>query len=356
MSRAFAWPLARLGGFRPRHIRLSALRWVVATCALAAATSSVLFIGLLMAAAQVFDDISPQLGQKLGLLAHDPKVVFAGDSRTQEQVDPVLVAKLLGKPLGYAINIGVPGEDPLSILAAVRQHLDQFRDIDLIVNLSPYNINDGIKKQFFFPSTLIARLGVLGQIATFLPSHVDTLVWFIQDAFLGSTQRRGLLPLNAGVASRLGFDPVPGQIAVEHSTSSADPRRYRDFLGSEVGPFERHPYYRDWQPSGVKTPSVRTALCDLRPLVKRLVVVLPPWAPLAPMHESAAWRRRNVEFEDIVAAMASECHFRLLPITKVDALAIEHFSDETHVNEAGAEIYTSYLVEQLGYSRADDAS
>ena len=356
MSRPFARPVARLGDLRPRPVGLSALRWVLATCALAAAISSILFIGLLMAAAQVHDDVSPQLGQKLGLLEHDPKVVFAGDSRTQEQVDPVLVAKLLGKPLGYAINIASPGEDPLSILAAVRQHLDRFRNIDLIVNLSPYNINDGSKKQFFFPSTLIARLGVLQQICTFLPSHINTLVWFIQDAFLGSTYRRGLLPLDTGAASRLGFDPLPGRIVVEHSTSPAGPPRYRDFLGSEVGPFEGHPYYQDWQPSGVKTPSVRTALCELRPLVKRLVVVLPPWAPIAPMNESTVWRQRNAEFEGIVAAMASECHFRLLPIAKVDALAIEHFSDETHVNQVGAEIYTSYLVEQLGYSRADDAS
>jgi hypothetical protein len=74
------------------------------------------------------------------------------------------------------------------------------------------------------------------------------------------------------------------------------------------------------------------------------------------MLQSAAWRDRDAEFERTVATMADECHFDLLPITYVDGLAIAHFSDETHVNELGAALYTPYLLERLGYRLGDDAS
>jgi len=65
---------------------------------------------------------------------------------------------------------------------------------------------------------------------------------------------------------------------------------------------------------------------------------------------------RDAEFERIVATIADERHFDLLPIASVDTLAIEHFSDETHVNELGAAIYTSYLFERRRYRLGEDAS
>ena len=356
MSRAFARTVVCHRALLPRHVRLVALRWALVTCALTAAISSILFACLLLAAVRIHDDVGLQMGSKLQLLEHNPQIVFAGDSRTQEQVDPVLAAKLLGKPFGYAINIGVPGEDPIAILAAVNRHLEQFRHVDLIVNLSPYNINDGIKKDFFYPSTVIARLGLLQQMRIFLPSHFDTLVWFIQDAFLDASYQHGFPRLRSEPASQLGFEPIPGRIVVEQPSAAGAPQRYRDFLGSLVGPFEGHPYYRDWQPSGIKAQSVKTALCALRPLVKRLFVVLPPWAPIQPLVHSSVWRARDAEFEHIATTFAKDCHFDLLPIANVDNLAIEHFSDETHVNKLGAAIYTSYLLGRLGYRTGDDAS
>jgi len=54
--------------------------------------------------------------------------------------------------------------------------------------------------------------------------------------------------------------------------------------------------------------------------------------------------------------MAEECHFDLLPIANIDNLTVEYFSDETHVNKLGAAIYSSYLLERLGYRLGDDAS
>jgi hypothetical protein len=356
MSVALARTVVCHRALLPHHVRLAALRWALATCALTAAISSILFACLLLAAVRIHDDIGLQMGSKLQLLEHNPQIVFAGDSRTQEQVDPVLAAKLLGKPFGYAINIGAPGEDPIAVLAAVNRHLEQFRNVDLIVNLSPYNINDGIKKDFFFPSTVIARLGLLQQMRMFLPRHIDTLVWFIQDAFLEASYQHRFPRLGSELASQLGFEPIAGRIVIEQPTTPGAPKRYRDFLGSLVGPFEGHPYYRDWQPSGIKAQSVRTALCALRPLVKRLVVVSPPWAPIQPMVQSTIWRDRDAEFERIIAMIAKECRFDFLPIANGDRLAVEHFSDETHVNKLGAAIYTSYLLERLGYRLSDDAS
>lgn len=324
----------------------AALRWTAATCALTAALAALMFIAILNVANRIHVDIIPGLAAKLALLGLQPTLIFAGDSRTAHQVDAAMVARTLGKPRGYAINIGVVGADPAAVLAAARANPGAFTGSDLIMNLSPYHINDGIKQSYFYSSATISRLGLVRELGTFLPSDGRTLVWYIQDAFEGAAWAR---PAPAAAASlrdgNLGYEPLPGAI-----TRFGDTPHYRDFLGSEVGAYEGHPYYRHWQPDGFKLAVLESALCDLRPLVHRLVVVSPPWAPIPQFIESPTWRSRESNFRRTLDALAAACGLEFMPIEHVDGLEIGHFSDETHLNPEGASIFDAELLRRLGYS------
>jgi hypothetical protein len=326
-------------------VELSALRWTAATGALTAVVASLLFIGVLDVANRIHVDIIPALAPKLALLTLEPALVFAGDSRTAHQVDPAMVARELGKPPGYAVNIGVVGADPATVLAAVRAMPNAFRGADVIMNVSPYHINEGAKQSYFYSAATISRLGLAGELRTFVLSDIRTLVWYIQDTFQGAASASPPpAPAAVLLAGKLGYEPLPGAIV-----PSGDNQHYRDLLRSEVGPYEGHPYYRNWRPDGFKLAILRRALCDLRPLVHRLVVVSPPWAPIPQFINSTAWRSREDDFERTLGAVAATCGFEFVPIDSIDGLEIGHFSDETHLNPEGAPIYDSYLLRRLGY-------
>src|ERR1700751_1102566 len=49
------------------------------------------------------DDVPALLGTKLPRLKTHPSLIFAGESRTEYQVDPVLVAQLMGKRPGDVV-------------------------------------------------------------------------------------------------------------------------------------------------------------------------------------------------------------------------------------------------------------
>jgi hypothetical protein len=315
-------------------------------CLCAHRRADLAFLGLCIWAGRIHDDVSPQLAAKLPLLELQPRIIFAGDSRTAQQVDLAVAAKILGQPPGYAVNLAVVGADALEYLAAVRERPAAFRDADLVLGLSPYHLNDGNRKEFFFSTGAIARLGLGQQLLTFVPADIATLMWFIRDAFqtqadrLRNPDRVGPLPV------RLGQEPLAGRIVV---AQEAGTRRYRDWLNSEITAYEGHTYYRDWQSEGYKARLVEGALCALRPLVHRLVIVSPPWAPIAEFTGRPAWRRLEAQFRAELSTIARACGCEFLPADAVEGLSIEHFADETHVNDVGAPLYTAYLLTRLGY-------
>lgn len=337
-----------------------ALAWSSTMYALTALLLCLIFVGFCLAADRIHDDIGLRLGAKLALLELHPGLIFAGDSRTAQQVDPALAASVMGQRLGYAINIGVIGNDPLAVLAAVRERPGDFRHADLVLNLSPYHINDGSKKEFFFSTNAIARMDLMQKLQTFLLDRPQTLLWFIRASFEEFAWRRQHAAAPAPIPARLGLeDPSTAAHIVREpgNTGAPDlPFRYTDFLNTEIGVYEGYSYYRAWRPDGFKAGLVEAALCELRPLVRRLVIVAPPWAPILQFTKRPAWRALEGQFHDVISAMARQCGFEFLNISEVPGLGFEDFLDEAHISRSGMPAYTEYLMDRLGYRRSSPPS
>jgi hypothetical protein len=330
----------------PRYTRY-ALSWVVVTLVLAAVGSSLAFVGLLLVANAIHIDVNPELASLLSLLEGHPRLVFAGDSRTRQQVDPLLVARLLDEAPGYAVDISAPSADPVEFLAIVKAHGVQFRNIDLVLSLSPYQINDGARRPFLASAPMMARLSLWQQLRMFVPTWSDTLVWFIKSTFAGRARDQRPGRLGEPLASRLGFEPVQGAVGVGAGAGNSASRAKNPVHGA-MRPYDRHPFYQDWQPFGMRAAMVRDALCSMRPLVHRLIVVAPPWAPI-PDRATPRWEDWNRQFLRLLAAMASQCGAEFLSLAVVPGLSPDFFADEVHVNAAGSAIYSAYLLHQLGY-------
>ena len=306
-------------------------RWIAATLLLAGALWMAGFAGLLAIADRVHVDIPYLLAIKLPLLQSHPALIFAGESRTEYQVDAELAAKLIGKPAGAAVNIAYDAGEPLAVLAAIRQQPELFAPAHLVVSVAPFIFNEGVRSAAVYPQDVAARLGVWEKMATFLPLRIGTLIRFIREAF------NAKLAAGQRIADQ-GSQPRDYGLSIIDRSQPAD--RWPADLGT-------HPHYDNWNLSGPKARFETDALCDMAPLVRKLTVVIPPWAPRYDRSSDVLWRRRDDQYAALVTDAGRRCGFDVLNIQAVPGLEQSNYADEMHVNASGIPIYTRYLVARL---------
>lgn len=312
-------------------MQAASARWIAAALALTAAVWLVALAGLLAIANRVHDDIPVLLAVKLPLLASRPELIFGGESRTVYQVDPALAAQLIGKPQGGVVNIAYDAGEPLALLAAMRREPDRFLKAHVVVSVAPFLFNEGVRSAAVYPQDVAARLGVAGQMASFLPLRVGTLIRFIREAFAAR------LAVDQHVADA-GLQPAAFGVKVIDRTQ-ADGQWLAD-IGS-------HAHYANWNLSGPKARFEIGALCDMVALAKKVTVVVPPWAPRYDRARDAEWRDKDDQYAALVIDAGRRCGFDVLNIQSVPGLAQANYADEMHVNASGVPIYTRYLVSRL---------
>jgi hypothetical protein len=327
MTRGLSVPVGR----SLLRVQAASARWIAGALVLTAATWLVALAGLLALAGRVHDDVPAQLAVKLPLLQSWPELIFAGDSRTVCQIDPGLVAQLIGKPPGSAVNIAYEAGEPLALLAAIRHMPDRFQKAHVVVSVGPFLFNEGVRSAAVYPQDVAARLGVVEQMSSFLPLRVGTLIRFIREAF------DARLAADQHVADLAPLPPAFGLKTLDR-TQADD--RWLTQMGS-------HAHYADWNLSGPKARFEIGALCDMVALTRKLTVVMPPWAPRYDRARDPSWRNKDDQYAELVVAAGRRCGFDVLNVQSVPGLGQDNFGDEMHVNVSGVAIYTRYIVSQL---------
>ena len=313
------------------RVQAVSARWIAAALALTAVVWLLVLAALLAVADRVHDDVAVLLAIKLPLLASHPDLIFAGESRTEYQVDPVLAAQLIGKPQGSLVNLAYDAGEPLALLAAMRLEPDRFAKAHVVVSVAPFLFNEGVRSAAVYPLDVAARLGVFEQMATFLPWRVGTLIRFIREAFASRLAADQKIAENA---------PQPGGFGV----SVLDHTQSEDRWPAEIG---SHPHYADWNLSGPKARFEIGALCGMVPLARKVTVVVPPWAPRYDRARDQQWRSRDAQYLALLTGAGRACGFDVLDIPSVPGLEQINYADEMHVDASGVPIYTRYLVSRL---------
>jgi hypothetical protein len=308
-----------------------AARWLANTLLITGVVWIVAFAGLLSAAKKIHVDVPYVLALKVPLVQSRPDLIFAGESRTEYQVDAELAAKMTGRHIGAAVNIAYDAGEPLAVLAVIRQQPELFTGAHIIISVAPFLFNEGVRSAAVYPLDVAARLSVFEQMTSFLPLRIGTLFRFIREAF------------NARLASgqhiaRWGPEPPAHGLSTIH-TPQSDNRWPKD-LGT-------HSHYSNWNLSGPKARFETAALCDMVPLVHKLTVVVPPWAPRYERSSDELWRKKDNQYVALVADAGRRCGFDVLNIQTVPGLGQSNYADEMHVIASGIPIYTRYLVAQL---------
>jgi hypothetical protein len=318
----------------PLHrVQAASVRSIIGVLLLTAIAWPLILAALLAIANRVHDDVPFTLATKLPLLSSRPELIFAGESRTEYQVDPVLAAQLMGRHLGSVVNIAYEAGEPLAVLAAMRREPDSFVKAHVVISLEPFLFNEGVRSAAVYPLDVAARLGVAEQMSTFLPLRVGTLIRFIREAFASR------LAADRYMAEiEIGPKPEGFGLHVLNYTQSDD--RWPADIGS-------HAHYANWNVSGPKVRFEIGALCEMVKLASKVTVVVPPWAPRYDRARDPEWREKDNQYVALVTNAGRACGFDVLDIPLVPGLNQANYADELHVNASGVPIYTRYLVSRL---------
>lgn len=315
---------------RPRA-RYAAQTWIVLTLALSVAIWLGALAGVLSLATRVHDDVPFLLARKLPLLKLHPVLIFAGESRTAYQADPVLAAQLIGKPAGAVVNIAYDAGEPLALLAAMRQEPEAFQSSHTVVSVAPFLFNEGVESAAVYPLDVLARLSVFEQMKDFLPLRIGTLIRFVREAFASR------LAADQDLRDRGSPPPAFGLTIIDRTEPA---NRWPATIGA-------HGHYANWSLSGPKARFEIGALCDMVNLTRRLTVVIPPWAPRYDRASDPIWRIKDDQYASLIMDAARRCGFEVLNIPSVPGMAQKNYADEMHVNASGVPIYTRYIIGML---------
>jgi hypothetical protein len=313
------------------RVQAASARWIAAALMLTAVIWLAVLAGLLAIAGRVHDDVPVLLAVKLPLLHSRPELIFAGESRTVYQIDPVLAAQLIGRPPGAVVNIAYDAGEPLALVAAMRRRPDRFIEAHVVVSVAPFLFNEGVRSAAVYPQDVAARLGVAELMGSFLPLRVGTLIRFIREAF----------------AARLAADQHVADLGAPPAAlglKTIDRTQADNAWPVEIG---SHAHYANWDLSGPKARLEIGALCDMVALARTLTVVVPPWAPRYDRARDPSWHDKDGQYAALVVDAGRRCGFDVLNIQSIPGLEQGNYADEMHVNASGVPIYTRYLVSRL---------
>ncbi len=301
------------------------------TLALSAVVWLAALAGLLSLAHHVHDDVPTLLADKLPLLRTHPSLIFAGESRTEYQVDPALAAELTGKRPGEVVNIAYDAGEPLALAAVMRREPALFRDAHVVVSVAPFLFNEGVRSAAVYPLDVAARLSVADQMIGLLPLRIGTLIRFVREAFASH------LAADQDIANRASAPPAFGLVVIDRAQPA---ERWPVSIGA-------HGHYANWDLTGSKARFEIGALCDMVKLSGKLTVVIPPWAPRYQRASDPAWQEKDEAYVKLVEDAGRACGFAVIDLPSISALGQADYADEMHVKASGVPIYTRELVKRL---------
>jgi hypothetical protein len=272
---------------------------------------------------------------------HRPAIIFAGDSRAQEHILPMITAEPLHLSDGDVINVGVTGADSPAVLAAFRELRDRFQPHPILVlSVSPWSsVGDTreIQDELLWTLGLVDRLRVAPTVAeallaTFLPER--TCAERIADWF----HRRGRIPHVPDFGFR-GFEHDPTRLFAEAKMARA------------VAPLVSKPLFDYFDANDIRGRQLEADLRSLRRLGAQVVVIDAPKHPT--FVETTRGTLKGRLHERFHRKLKELCTRLVIPLLQYDADDLgrrepEHlFFDYLHLNREGAAIYSELVGRDL---------
>jgi len=271
------------------------------------------------------------------LISDETEVIVAGDSRAERQLIPAIIERRTGR---NAVNIATPACDLITLYNALKKHDLLKKRYVLIVSTSFFQANDGAVDPGYISPACMMNMTMREKISVFLHARRLFLANLIdmRKALLGGD------PMDKGSVTdvrreTLGFVGFEGTVK-RPSAILLNPRT------------TNHPWYKNVSLHGAKWRILRETMAKFAETGDRVYIYQPPVSP--------AWYRytkesfihdREREYSEMLRAESSKypnIFFLDYYGEPGDALGDDLYYDIQHLNVAGAEAFTSRMMDRIG--------
>ncbi len=270
---------------------------------------------------------------------YQPKIIFAGDSRSERQLNVLQTAKLLNLRKGEVINIATSSGDPLMINNLIDKYPPKFRNSILIVSISANQINDNAKKIKYFTYSMIAKMSYFEQLLTFVPTNATTLLkYYVYNVKAYSINKIfNSNKTSDSFVESFGFNGIEKKL---------------DINTINIKKQIKNPWYENYSDGGIKYTLLSQSLKELKTKVKKLYVFTAPFAPkYINLIQDSKLLTYEKSFQNKIKNICIDNNITYKNYLVLDELNNEYFYDSAHLNLIGSKIFTKIILNDFGIKK-----
>ena len=271
----------------------------------------------------------------------EPTLIFAGDSRAERQLEPIIASILLNIDINKVVNIAVSSGDALMIEDLINKYPEKFKDSTLIISISQNQLNDNSKQPGYFSFNMISKLSFIEQLTIFSTSNTETLFKYYRSNIFWYSKKL----LNINKTSNKDFVDTNGFNGIDKKF---------DYNNYTIRDVKINPWYENYKNEEIKINILKKSLKNIKNNVKKLYVYT---APISPKHLDII---KNTNYFDIEIQMQSsfenlcnEININYKSYAFDERFKNEDFYDALHLNINGAKKFTKILLNDLNKSILD---
>lgn len=284
----------------------------------------IIIFGILLIYVEFFY-LNRSLDSKKYLLKNNSIIYFAGDSRAQRGLNPLIAANYLNIDVNDISNIAVDGGDPTMIVNLIDENLHKFKEAIVFISISANQINDGANDLGRFTNSMISNLTLKEKFEIFFPEKKEVLLNFYLDGI------KNIFPkFKDKFKDTNGFQSINDKYVLEKE-------KYKAFIN--------HPWYKNWNSYGYKYTIIRKSLSKIKDSVKKVYLITAPYAPAYINGLSNDDILIEKKFKDTMYALSKDLQIQYIHYdNKKIFLNNFDFSDNTHLNKFGSEKFTKRIL------------
>lgn len=265
------------------------------------------------------------------LLHNNPKVFFAGDSRAERQLNPIIASDFSGKGKSYFANIANSSAEVVMLSEFTKCNKNKFKDAILIVSVSSFDLNDGATRPGYISNTTLSKLTPFQNIQI-NANHPINIINFIKSGTKNLIKKKIKIQgtTEDSYKQSLGFNGVNGVL-----------------LEKDIGDQVKNCWYENWNPKSIRYNLFEKALVELKANCKVLYIYTAPYSPAwRKITKNTIYYNHELEFQYLVESLCKKHGIKFINFFDDPRFENKDFYDQAHLNNEGATKFTKIVVEK----------
>ncbi|XPV69610.1 MAG: hypothetical protein ACNI25_03335 [Halarcobacter sp.] len=264
------------------------------------------------------------------IVDNSPKIVFAGDSRAERQLNVEAARKILNYKNGDIVNIAISSGDPIMINNLIDRFPDKFKNTTLVISISANQMNDNAKEYGFFTESMISKLSYFEQVNIFQSNPEVLLRYYFNNIKYHILNKINLLNVKKDYQQTFGFNGIENEL---------------DLKQLNIKRLMKNPWYLNYVDGGIKYKLINDSLKDIKNKVKKLYVYTAPFSPTyLKIVQNTKLLDYELSFKNRISEICKNNGIKFKNYLHIKELTDQYFYDMSHLNKKGSLIFTKIIL------------